>query len=461
MGLRVGSLTFGGIASGLPTDQIIQQLLELERRPINLLSQQRDRFNAQLEIFQDLSSKTTTLRNALRNLDNLGLLGNTQSAEEEFSKFTATSSDSSVLTATATGRAQAGTIDIEVTALASAERLISATGYADEDTAVTTGTLTINVGTDTPVVVTIDSSNNSLSGLVQAINDSGADVTASILDTGAATDPLRIVIQGNTTGVDRDISITEALTSNPGFATSQAAADAAVTIDPDGSAISVSSSSNTFSNILTGLSLEVESVSAVKQTITVEPDLDAIVEAISGIVSAFNAVTSVIQEQFEVDPATNRGGILIANSTLSSLSQRLGSVIASQIGSGTITSAGQIGLSIDTDSQLSLDEDELRDQLAANFSSVRSFFTGSGGFADGLRTVADSFVDSVDGALTARINGTSASIQDITDQITAAEDRLGTVEENLVRQFSALERIVSEIQIQGNFLAQFLLQSQR
>ncbi len=466
MGLRsVGSVTFGGISSGLPTDEIIQQLLELERRPINQLSAQRDRFNAQLQIFQDLSAKTTTLRNALREIDNLALLGNGASAEEEFSQFGATSSDSSVVTATATGRASPGTLTFRVDNLATAQRDISTTPYATEDDAVGEGTLTITIGGQPPTVVTIDSSNNSLAGLVAAINDSGADVTASILDTNNGATPLQLVIQGNSTGVDNAVTLTPGgglgVTFPP--TPSQAAADAKITIDPTnpGPGTEVSSSSNTFADVLTGVSLQLIEANGTTETITIEPDTDAIVSAISDVVSAFNAVTAIIQEQFEIDPSTNRGGVAIGAPELRSLLRSLQGVIASQLGTGDISSASQIGISIDTNALLSLDEDELRDQLAAGFDDVRSFFAGEDGFADGLREVADRFVDTVDGALTARIAGTSRSIQDITDQITAAEDRLTTVEENLVRQFSALERVVSEVQIQGNFLAQFLIQSQR
>ncbi len=464
MGLRIGNLTFGGLSSGLPTQHIIEQLIELERRPITLLENQKTQFNSRLDIFSDLAAKTRTLRDRLRDLDNLALLGDTPSVDEEFSRFSATSTDDDVVSATATGSALPATLNVRVTALAAAERRVSQ-GFASLSTSVGTGTFSIQVGDGLAVPVTIDGSNDTVSGFVQAINDADAGVTASILNDGSGT-PFRIVIQANETGAENTLTLDDGLTggTNPVFTTSQAASNATVLLDPGAGQVSVSSSTNTFTDILSGVTLQVSSLSpdGTSERITVAPDIDAIVESISEIVTAFNDVTSVIQEQFQVDPTTNRGGPLIGDSTLSSLKTRLTSVIANQLGvDDAIVSAGQIGLSLGDGAALELDEDELRAQLEADYGGVRRFFTGSGGLADALRSVADAFVDTVDGALVSRIEGTSRSIQDIDEQIANAESRLETVEEALVRQFAALERIVSDIQVQGNFLAQFLIQQQR
>ena len=463
MGLRVGNITFGGISSGLPTEDIIQQLLTLERRPIDVLQQRRDDFTNRLEILQNLNTNTRTLRDRLRELDNLGLLGTTTSAEEEFSQFTASSSDETVLTASASGLAAPVSLNVRVSALAAAERQVSQT-FSSLSDSVGTGTFSVQIGSGTTQDITI--TDGTLEGFVSAINDADVGVTASIIDDGSDTSPFRILIQSDSTGADNSLTLTTSGLSGgtePTFSQTQAAADAEIILDPDGgSPITINSSTNTFSDLLTGLSLTVRDVSAsgTSERITVAADTDRIVTAIQDVVSAFNDVISIIQEQFDVDPTTNRGGPLIGDSTLTTLKQRLTASIASQIGSGDITSATQIGLSLDNEGQLTLDADELADQLEADFSGVRSFFAGADGLADLLRSTADAFVDTVDGALTARINGTTDAIADIDEQITAAEDRLGTVESNLVRQFAALERSVSNIQLQGNFLAQFLLSSQ-
>ena len=97
MGFRTGSVTFGGLQSGIPTNNIIESLLNLERRPIQVLEDQKTDYQSRLTIFQDLSSKTLALRDTLRSLDNLNSLASSRSAFEEFARFEATSSDTSIL----------------------------------------------------------------------------------------------------------------------------------------------------------------------------------------------------------------------------------------------------------------------------------------------------------------------------------------------------------------------------
>ncbi len=464
MGLRIGGITFSGISSGFPTDEIIEQLLELEQRPIDLLEGRKESFEEKLAIFQDLNTRTLALRDALRELDNMNLLGTDQSAEEEFRRYAATSSNSTIATATAAPTATPGSLVIEVQQLATQERNIS-NGYSAETASVGTGTFSIQIGTGPTTDITIDSSNESVEGFVSAVNSANAGVTAFVVNDGGASNPFKIILVGNDTGAANTITLTDTLSGGESplvFNETQAAADATIVLDPDSAdALTINNPTNTFSEFIRGLTLQVEKVSTERVTIEVEPEPDEVAGAITDLVSAYNDVIEIIAEQAKVDPATNRGGPLIGDSTLISLQQRLARVVASQIGSGSITSAIQIGLELDRDGTLQLDEEELASALASEFEGVADFFAGVGSFADQLRDVADTYTDIVDGALVTRINGASRSIHDLTESISDAEERLITIEENLVLQFAALERTIAGIQQQANFLSQFLLQSLR
>ncbi len=192
--------------------------------------------------------------------------------------------------------------------------------------------------------------------------------------------------------------------------------------------------------------------------IQVSSDEDEIVTVIQDLVAAYNDVIEVIEKQAEIDPSTNRGGPLIGDSTLLSLRRQLSAIIASQIGSGTILAATQLGIATSgTDGKLKVDEDELREQLSQDLDAVATFFAGSGSFADQLRAVTDAYVNPVDGLLLARINGTNDTIADIDEQIRRAEERLESFEERLVLQFAALETSISRLQAQATFLEQFTL----
>jgi flagellar hook-associated protein 2 len=461
MGLRIGPVTFGGLSSGIDTNEIISQLVELQRRPVTLLEDRKTDFEEKLSILQDLATRVRTLQTRLRALDNMNSLGTDLSANEEFRKYTATSSDTDILKATATSSARPSTLTIDVTALAQNSRHVSQ-GYDEKTDEVGTGTLRITVGT-TQTDVTIDESNNTVEGVVGAINDSGADVRAFLLNDGSSS-PHRIVVEGTKTGADYDVSLERIgwngpVPMRPDFTETQDAQNASLTLDPGGDEVAIENDTNTFANVIGGLTLEAISVPSVSTPVAVQvtEDEDAVVSAVQDLVAAYNEVVDLIQEQSEVDPETNRGGPLIGDVTLVSLQRQLASIVVSVIGEGDVVSAAQIGLSTDTEGNLSVDEDKLREKLSAGLEDVAAFLAGSGSFADQLRTVTDTYLKPVTGLLVTRIDGTSASISDVADQIQKAEDRLETFEENLVRQFTALERAISGFQQQSTFISQYLL----
>ncbi len=483
MGLRTGSLTgsitFGGIASGIPTNEIIDQLLQLERRPIDLLEGQKEDFEGKLSILQDLNTKTLALRDALRNLDNMTNAG-TESFEEEFKQTTTTttanSSHDDRARVTATGSAESLTMIMEVEALARNDRHVS-TGFSAPTDTITNGTFSVTVngvtttlevdGTNNVIVNGVDTGiitsapNDTLTGFVEAINASGANLRSFIVDTGLGGNPYRVYIEGDT-GASEQITFGDDLSLN--FTQQQDAQDARLALDPGAGEIDISGPTNVFTDIIQGVSIEALqaggqdiTLNVTTQTVT---NADAIVSAIQDVVSAYNDVVSIISDQAKVDPTSNRGGPLIGDSTLVTLKRQLSSIIASQIGSGNIDASSQIGIELDENGVLKLDESKLRSELLSSLDDVKSFFAGSGSFADQLRAVADTFVDPVDGALVTRIQGTTDSIAGLVSNIANAEERLIRVEENLVRQFSALERLVSNLQLQALFLNQFLLASQ-
>jgi flagellar hook-associated protein 2 len=469
MGTRVGSITFGGLSSGLKTDEIVSNLVELERRPLELLEKRRDAQQTRRDVFAQLNSKTLALRDALRRLDNLNLVGSAGSAAEEFSAFSATSSDTSVARASVRGAAAEGVLNVRVQQLAAATRLVSDQNHASLSDSVGTGTFRISVaGVDTDIEITNE--NDELEQFVQAINDSSADVTAFVLNDGSAN-PYRLVIQGNSSGAAKAVTITSFLSGgspqSPSFSQTQAAQNAQIYLDPDGvgGGTLVQSATNTVSDFVKGVSLQLvgrhdpadltDSLS-----VTIEADGDATAGKIREVVELYNGIVELVNEQAQLDPKTGRGGPLMGERTLADLQQRLGLALASESGSGTLTRASQIGLRLGARGTLALDEDQLRAQLAANPAGVRELFSGAGSLADKLREVADAFVDPVDGLLVARAQGAGSAIADLEEQIALGEERLERVEAALVRQFAALERILSGIQRQGGVISQFLALNQ-
>jgi flagellar hook-associated protein 2 len=470
MGSRIGAITFGGISSGLPTDEIIGKLLELSRRPIQVLEKQRDDFGERLKLYQDLNSKTTALRDALRGLDNMAnvirrldpetgqMADPLPAAFEEFRAYAATSSDDTKATASAGRGATPGSLVFSVEQLARQHRAVSGPYTADQVVAAAGGTVTIQVGGGAATVISV-AAGATVQGVVDAINGAGIDATAFVIDDGQGS--VRLAVVGDKTGADQALTIGNDFGLT--LTVTQTAADARIVLDPQSALpLAIQSSTNSFENVIQGLTLEARGVTTSPITVDIRPGVEAVKESLKGLVDAYNAIADVIRTQNTIDPTTNRGGPLLGDSTLVSLGQRLSSALARTYGTGSVTNTSQIGIELGRDGRLSLTETELADALESDFEGVATFFAGVGGFADQLREVTDSFVDPLDnrGMLVARISGTTERIANLKDSIADAEERLDTFESNLVQQFAALERTLAQFQEQSNFLASFLAAGQ-
>src|SRR4051794_13550050 len=124
-----------GLVSGLPTKDIIDQLMVLEARPKTLLKARMDAANTQRLAYTDLAARLTSIR----------LSATAFKKTATFQQSTATSSDQNVLTATAAAGASKGTFQFQVARLVSAQQSVSA-GFADTSEKVGAGTLTIEMG---------------------------------------------------------------------------------------------------------------------------------------------------------------------------------------------------------------------------------------------------------------------------------------------------------------------------
>jgi flagellar capping protein FliD len=188
-----------GPESGINYTAILNALNEALSAPITLMQAQETPLNNQLSAWQSIGSDISALSSSASALGQPSL----------FQSYKATSSNTSVATATASSSAISGTYNFTVNQLAQASEIASQ-GIAATSTTVGTGTFGITInGTLTNVSVT--SSNDTLSGLAQAINNAGAGVSAAVISDGSSNNPYRLVLTSNTTGTNSAISITNGL----------------------------------------------------------------------------------------------------------------------------------------------------------------------------------------------------------------------------------------------------------
>lgn len=202
-------LTVGGLISGLNTNQIIQGLLAIDQQRINDAKQKETQVQQEQTAFQGIEAHLLTLQGDITNLG--------KSQNGTFDGRTVTSSNTSAVTAAASASAAPGVYSLQVNGLATAQQVASQ-GFDSATAAITQGTLQLKTADGTVTTITIDGSNDTLQGLADAINNSGAAVSAAVVNDGTGAQPFRLLLTANNTGTAGAVTITNNLGASGGGA---------------------------------------------------------------------------------------------------------------------------------------------------------------------------------------------------------------------------------------------------
>lgn len=368
-----GIASIGGVISGLDTNNIIDQLIALERAPITRLQTKKSTLNAKLSAWQDANTRILALKAKAEQLAN----------NTTFDTKLMTSSDESIIDGSVSYTAQTGTYYLKVNQLARAHQM-KTEGYADPSAEIGTGSITITIGSGAPKVITIDETNNTLTGLKDAINQAGVGIKASIVNDGSGDTPYRLVITSETSGTQGQITIDCALSGDTplSFTTMQAAQDACITLGEGEGAITVYKSKNEITDLIPGVTLKLKAVDVDKTvTITVNNDTSEVKKYIQEFVEQYNNLLDFINQQFKYDTTTNKGGVLFADSSLAAIQADLNDKIFSPVSglNQTIKVLSQIGITNSrTDGKLVIEETALADALDANIDEIKNLFSTIG-----------------------------------------------------------------------------------
>ncbi len=445
-------ISFGGLASGLDSQAIIDTLISLQRRPISLLQNQKSTFNRRVDLFGTFETRLNSLQTTLENLQD----------PESFKKFSATSDDTSVVAAQADGDALGGVYDLAVKQLAQRTRL-SGQGYADLDTTtIGTGTFSLTVGTET-TDISIASGDDTLNDLVDAINASDAEVRAEIVNVGGAN-PYRIVLSGKELGEDNAVTVdASGLTGGDqdlSFSEIQSAQNSKFDLN---GIIDIERASNSLSDVIEGVTLDLLSVSDGNEvdgyqetTVSVNLDKAGMTDRLRGFINSYNDVARFMRDQgqFDVDAGTQAPlfGDFTLRSVQRSMQGRLSDVFA---GNGSYDSLASIGLKTKPDGSITLDESVFHDALDSDLESVVGLFSEDGSIGGEMIDYLDSITDSVDGLIKNRKDNFKSRIKTIDERIASNERRIDTYAANLRRQYASLEGLVGSLQVQGQTLGAF------
>ena len=443
----MGSITFGGLATGMDTNALIDSLMEIERIPLDRLETEKKYLNSRLEAFSNFDSKLNELLDAIKDLD----------TSSELRSYTATPASEDYFSATASSSATAGSYQVEVKSLAVQEKEVAA-GVADTDTTTYSGTITLSLdtitasgdpptysGSPTDTEITIDAG-STLADIAQAINDSDAEVSATIINDGSGSTPYRLVITADNAGDSVAVSGTSAIL----FTQAQAGAEAHILVD---GSIDIYNSSNTFTNMLPGVTLTLNKANTVGEStnLSVNVDTDGVKTKIETLVAKYNEAMTFISEQSDASWGRDQG--------LLSTKRRLQNLLVTKIeGTGSFNYLTELGLSTDQKTgTLSIDSATLTAAIEEDLESVEKLLVGESGvegIASQFSTYLADITDSINGLLASRKSTTDNSIRRIDNNIANMEARLEKRESTLRAQFTALEELVSVMNAQGDYLSQ-------
>lgn len=367
----VGGFNIGGLASGLDTNAIISQLMEIERAPIRQWTMAQAKLKRVDAAWTTIVGKLSAARASTDNLVK----------QADWAKFTkATSSDESVLTVSATGSPTPGAVSLTVEALAYAQQRASDDNFASLDATMGTRELEITTSSGS-TTITPDSADTTLAEFVDKINKNVAEVRAQAVQVSDGE--YELVITARDTGTDNGFTVTATNWTNP-WTETQAAADAQVRMgDPD-TGLLVTRSSNTISDLVDGVTINLKNTSATAVTITTERNVDAAVAKVGKWVSDLNGLLQSAKDLSKYDAEEDAAEPLNGDSTLRGL---VGAVLRSVTDfvtgvTGDYDAAATIGLESTKEGLLTLDEGKLREALTDDFQAVTNLFARTGSTSD-------------------------------------------------------------------------------
>jgi flagellar hook-associated protein 2 len=461
MGIRVG-----GLASGLDTNALVSALMQLERRPLTLVQQQKRDVETQQTLFGELGSKLAALRDAAAAIDNLSSTLAAPSVGEEFLAWKTTVSDESVLSARVTGTATPDSTDVRVVQLATSARRVSGSFTSDVDPIAVEGdTLVIDHGGAAPISLTVAAGGASLRDLASLVNadpNNAGAVRADVVFDGTG---YRLLVLGTESGATHDVTLTTSIAGPGGgafldAAAGQAAGDASLEVF----GLSITRPSNTVSDLIPGVTLELHAVSATAVQVQVERDDEAVGDKLQALVDAYNGVMEFIDAQSRFDAEREQAGPLSGDGVLRDVQMRIQrlATVGVAIPGNPFTSLAGFGVSFDDEGRLALDRTALSDALAEDAQGVRQILSGDGtteGIALAFVRAIDPLVEAGTGLLAARSDALESRIAGLDRSIERLEERLERREELLVQQFTRLESLIATLQAQGNALAGLSTQS--
>ncbi|MPV38442.1 flagellar filament capping protein FliD [Georgenia subflava] len=467
----MSSLAIDGLISGLDTTSLINSLMQLEAAPQTLLKNKSSEASRIVNALQALNTKVASLATSATDA----------ASAESWTKQTVTSSADSV-TATAGTGAQPSTLQLKVDRLATGQ--VSMTNLAAPGVDLgTPPTLTVVRGGE---IFTIEATGSSATEMAEAINkvkDLGLSAVAvrvgNAVDGGEPEYRLQLsgvtgesnafevyagdaVANGHIDSDGNDLGSAGAARLVDSTTAAVKAQDAQITLWPDATLaegeeyITLTSGTNSFAEVLPGVSFTVSEVAAEGDepvTLTVERDDAASTKMVSGLINNVNLVLAEIASRTSATTSTSddgrevvTGGILSGNSAVRGLSDQVRSAISMPVDG---RSPAEVGITLERSGELTFDEEAFAAALAADPEGTQALVAA---IAQRVADVADGASDPIDGTLSLQLTSQEGRVKDLGAQIAEWDNRLATRRIGLERTYAQLEVTLSQLQSQSDWL---------
>jgi len=436
-----------GAGAGFDSKAIVEALVEAERAPQqSSLDRLISRSETRVSAFGIVKSTLELVRDQFRKLNDVS----------DLNAFSTQSSDSTMLSASASASASAGTYTVAVSQLANRDTY-TFDGFNSETDSLNNGeTLTVTV-TKGGVSTDLTISAPTLTNIVETINDSDLGLTANVIDTGQSSGRYVLSVSSET-GSDNAFSISSAvMTGQVQQATAQ---NASLTVN----GVSITSSSNTVSSALAGVTLDLKGTFAA-EAITVTRDTSGVKAEIETLVEVYNEAQAIFNSlRNGSDPNDELVGSLATDTIFRSIQSSFRNTFSSisSTPSGDISYWADLGVSVQRDGTLAVDEDRLDSALASSFDDVMTALTADTesqtdiGTADrGLAGDMSAMIRDLtkaNGSISNAINSANTSLSDYEERLVQLDARMERIKERYTQQFAAMQQIVDGFNATGEYL---------
>lgn len=468
----MGLLKIGGLSSGLDTEGLITTLMSIEKRPLTNMTKQRDTLTTQANAWRDLNSRLLTLKKRFDELQGL--------SESSWLARKSVAGDTNIVSVSATSNtATLGTHSVEVVSLAKATvwqaGLMAGGAVADPEADLTiSGTIRVNNGTATPPTFTVNAG-DSLNDIAKTINDNSETlgVTASVVQVNPGD--YRLVLTGKTGAANHFVLEDDGGTAAQDLRLTAADGGVEVQTAVDGVAkvagISVTTADNVLKDAIAGITMTMGKVGTT--SVTVSKDQARVVDAVKKVIDQYNSVMDFIDTQTSYDAKTKQAGTLFGEQRVNDIQEamrnKLFNLVAGQ--PDEFASLGVVGIRSEgfragekASKRLSFDQDKFTKALEKDPLALRALFVrtpgstetntdANTGVAGRLAAYLDNYTRT-DGILAGQTKALEKGVELIKQRITRFETQtLPAKEKQLRAQFIALEKAMSTMQAQGNWLS--------